>query len=57
MINQIIDKFKRDGLFSVINAIIEYPFNISKRKAYKRMLRLDNMSEKFTEIYKNISKL
>ena len=28
-------------------------FNISKRKAYKRMLRLDNMSEKFTEIYKN----
>ena len=34
-------------------AIIKYPFQYRKRKAYKKMLTLANPMDRFTEIYKN----
>lgn len=52
MISRIKTKIIRDGLLSLVIAILKYPFQHRKRKAYKNMLNLRSQKEKFSEIYK-----
>ena len=53
MIKRVLKKMKRDGLLALCIAIIKYPFQYRKRKAYKKMLTLVNPKDRFAEIYKN----
>lgn len=52
MIDRILNKLKRDGLLSMFITIIKYPFEFQKRRNYKLMLRKDNISDRFSDIYK-----
>ena len=52
MIKRVLKKIKTDGLLVLCIAIIKYPFQYQKRKAYKKMLTLANPKDRFTEIYK-----
>lgn len=52
MINRILNKLKRDGLLSLFITMIKYPFEFKKRRNYKLMLRKDNISDRFSDIYK-----
>jgi hypothetical protein len=49
---KIMNKLKREGLLSLISAIIKYPFTFKKRRDYKLMLEKENLSDRFNEIYK-----
>ena len=56
MISKIKNKLMRDGIFSLIVAVIYYPFRYrdrAKYAQYKSMLNLENSKTKFTNIYKN----
>lgn len=53
MMIRLLNKFKREGLLSFCIALVKYPFQHAKRKSYQKMLELDDLKDKFSEIYKN----
>lgn len=50
-IEKLISKFERDGFWETLLAILRYPFFVSRRLAYQRMLKRASVSERFNEIY------
>ncbi len=51
MIKRIYSKFKRDGLISLLFAIIKYPLGYKRRRIYRNMLSKENIADRFSEIY------
>ena len=51
MLVKIRNKFKREGIFSVVSAIIKYPFRYRYRAKFRKMIKLKTTKERFTEIY------
>ena len=54
MISRIKTKIIRDGLLSFVIAILKYPFQHRKRKAYKNMLNLKSQKKNFLKYIKII---
>ena len=52
MLVKIRNKFLREGIVSVVRAIIKYPFRSRYRAQLRNMLKLKTTKERFTDIYK-----
>lgn len=53
MIKRVLKKLKRDGPTAFMVALIKYPFQLSYRLKYKKMLAVKNLQDKFSYIYDN----
>jgi len=53
MISKIKNKIKRDGVLSLLVAVIKYPFQYRRHILYRGMLGLNSSKEKFSDIYKH----